>query len=294
MSLFLLLFLSFLLTFVATRTITRMIRAGVGPFRNNVAGGVHIHHAVPGVILTLIGAYLSVGVAGRGPAEYVAAALIGVGSSLILVMVSGVTMVTLAVDGGVPEFTGAAIVFGMGAALVLDEFALILHLQDVYWSPEGQLSVQLVALVLSGMGLVLLGVNPLTSDAGFGARHAVVLVVSALHVAAILVCVRKGKYSTAALGAFLPPIAWIGAVRLARPGSTWSRRYDPAKQAAARARAGGFDARFGHWGLTIADLIAGRPSLPNPVPGAGPPPAPRRDPGSDAGPPPAPPAGPRE
>ncbi len=259
MSPFLLLFLSFLLTFVATRTITRMIRAGVGPFRNNVAGGVHIHHAVPGVILTLIGAYLSVGVAGRGPAEYVAAALIGVGSSLIL-----------------------------------DEFALILHLQDVYWSPEGQLSVQLVALVLSGMGLVLLGVNPLTSDAGFGARHAVVLVVSALHVAAILVCVRKGKYSTAALGAFLPPIAWIGAVRLARPGSTWSRRYDPAKQAAARARAGGFDARFGHWGLTIADLIAGRPSLPNPVPGAGPPPAPRRDPGSDAGPPPAPPAGPRE
>jgi hypothetical protein len=166
MSPFLVLFLSFLLTFVATRTITRMIRAGKGPFRNNVAGGVHIHHAVPGIILTLIGAYLSVGVAGHGPAEYVAAALIGVGSSLIL-----------------------------------DEFALILHLQDVYWSPQGQLSVQLVTLVLSAMGLVLLGVNPLTSDQGFGTRHAVVLAVAGINLAAILLCVRKGKYSTAALGA---------------------------------------------------------------------------------------------
>ena len=47
---------------------------------------------------------------------------------VILVMISGVTMVTLAVDGGVPEFTVAAIFFGIGAALVLDEFALILHL----------------------------------------------------------------------------------------------------------------------------------------------------------------------
>ena len=56
-------------------------------------GSVHIHHVVIGVVL---------------------------------VMVSGVTMVTLAVDGGVPEFTAAAIFFGIGAALVLDEFALIL------------------------------------------------------------------------------------------------------------------------------------------------------------------------
>jgi hypothetical protein len=233
MSPFLLLFVSFLLTFVATRTITRMIRAGVGPFRNNISGGVHIHHAIPGIILTIVGAYLSVGVDGARPYSYIAAALIGVGSSLIL-----------------------------------DEFALLLHLRDVYWSPEGQLSVQLVALVLSGMGLVLLGVNPLTSDRGFGVGHAVVLAVSALHITAILCCVRKGKYSTAALGAFLPPIAWAGAIRLARPGSHWFRRYDPAKAARASARAHGFDARFGHYGLDIADLIAGRPSLPDPSPPA--------------------------
>jgi hypothetical protein len=231
---FLLLFLSFLVTFVATRTITRMIRAGVGPFRNNVAGGVHIHHAVPGIVLTLIGAYLSVAVGGRRPWAEVAGVLIGVGSSLIL-----------------------------------DEFALILHLQDVYWSPEGQLSVQLVALTLSVLGLVSLGLNPLTSDRGFGLGHLAIAVSAVVHLCALLVCVRKGKYSTAVLGVFLPPVAWAGAIRLARPTSKWARsRYDSAKTARARARADGFDARFGRWGLDIADLVAGRPSLPNPAPPA--------------------------
>jgi hypothetical protein len=227
---FLLMTLAFLLTFVTTRVITRLIRAGVGPFRNNVAGGVHIHHAVPGIILTLIGAYTSVAVDGRRPWTDVSGVLIGAGSSLIL-----------------------------------DEFALILRLQDVYWSPEGQLSVQLVALTLSAMGLVLLGLNPLTE--GFGTGHLAVAAYAVVQVATLLTCIRKGKYSTAALGVFLGPVAWIGAIRLARPGSAWARhRYDEAKATRATARAEGFDARFGHWGLSIADLVAGRPSLPNPPP----------------------------
>ncbi|XVU21698.1 hypothetical protein ACQPZJ_31050 [Actinoplanes sp. CA-054009] len=222
------LFVSFLVTFVATRTITRLIRAGVGPFRNNISGGVHIHHAVPGIILTLTGAYLSVSVGGHRPWADIAGLLVGAGSSL-----------------------------------VLDEFALILHLQDVYWSPEGQLSVRLVALTLSVLGLVLLGLNPLTSDTGLGTGHLTVVAVALVHVGALLVCVRKGKYSTAVLGVFLPPVAWIGAVRLARPTSAWSRkRYDAARRARAQARADGLDARFGHWGLDIADLVAGRPSAP--------------------------------
>lgn len=230
---FLLLFVSFLVTFLSTRTITRMIRAGVGPFRNNVSGGVHIHHAVPGIILTLIGAFLSVAVAGLRPWAEVAGVLIGVGSSLIL-----------------------------------DEFALILHLKDVYWSPQGQLSVQLVALTLSVMGLVLLGLNPITSDDGLGPGHLAVIGGALVHLAAVLVCVRKGKYSTAVIGVFVPPVSWIGAFRLARPGSMWARhRYDPAKVAQAKSRADGFDARFGRWGLNIADLIAGRPSVSAVAPG---------------------------
>ncbi len=93
---------AFVITFVATRGITRLIRAGKGPFHNMNSGGVHLHHSTPGVILLVTGAFLSSGADGRSPWNYVSAALIGI-----------------------------------GASLVLDEFAMIFHLQDVYWSQEG-------------------------------------------------------------------------------------------------------------------------------------------------------------
>ena len=55
-------FVAFVVTFVATRSITRMIRAGRGPFGDNVSSsGLHIHHVVPGVILLITGAFLAVG-----------------------------------------------------------------------------------------------------------------------------------------------------------------------------------------------------------------------------------------
>jgi hypothetical protein len=227
---FLLMTVAFLLTFVTTRVITRLIRAGRGPFRNNVSGGVHIHHAVPGIILTLIGAFLSVAVNGGRPLSEISGVLIGVGSSLIL-----------------------------------DEFALILHLQDVYWSPQGQLSVQLVALALSGMGLVLLGMNPFSANAEPGAGPIAIAISTVVHIGVLLICVRKGKYSTAVIGVFVPLVAWVGAIRLARPKSIWAdRRYTGPKLEKAEHRAAGFDARFGRWGLSVADLVAGAPSLPNP------------------------------
>ncbi len=129
--------IAFLLTFLVTRTIVRYIRHNAGSDtppkwwqpRNIGHGTTHIHHVVIGVIL---------------------------------VMISGVTMVTLAVDGGVPEFTAAAIFFGIGAALVLDEFALILHLQDVYWSEDGRTSVDAVFAAIAVAGLLILGFNPLS------------------------------------------------------------------------------------------------------------------------------------
>ena len=129
--------IAFLLTFLVTRTIVRYIRHNAGSDtppkwwqpRNIGHGTTHIHHVVIGVIL---------------------------------VMISGVTMVTLAVDGGVPEFTAAAIFFGIGAALVLDEFALILHLQDVYWSEDGRTSVDAVFAAVAVAGLLILGFNPLS------------------------------------------------------------------------------------------------------------------------------------
>src|ERR1700678_3602238 len=120
-----LLFLAFVVTFAVTRLITRMIRSGRGPFRNIKAGGTHIHHSVPGIILLIIVAFTSI----MGP---------------------NVT--------GWRAF--AAVLIGIGTSLVLDEFALILHLQDVYWSGEGQLSVEAVSLVAACLGLALVGFSP--------------------------------------------------------------------------------------------------------------------------------------
>ncbi|GAC66991.1 hypothetical protein [Gordonia soli] len=220
-----LLFLAFLATFLITRTITRLIRAGKGPFRDRVAGGVHIHHAIPGIVLTIAGAFTSV-----------------------------------AVDGSSPGAEIAAVLIGIGASLVLDEFALLLRLQDVYWEREGQLSVQVVSLTIAGLGLMAIGIDPL-SDHTLSVGHLVIAINLPFHVAGVLMCVAKGKYSTASVGAFIPPVAWIGAIRLARPHSAWAKRhYSSEKRERAADRAHRFDDRYGRWGLNIEDLVAGKPT----------------------------------
>jgi ABC-type multidrug transport system fused ATPase/permease subunit len=201
--------IAFLLTFLVTRTIVRYIRHNADrttppkwwqPRNISVsdgAGGMHIHHVVVGVIL---------------------------------VMISGLTMVTLAVDGGVPEFTAAAIFFGIGAALVLDEFALILHLQDVYWSEDGRTSVDAVFAAVAVAGLLVLGFNPLSffdidiwrADDTLLARSAVVGVAVLTLLLAVIVLL-KGKVWTGLVGMFITPLLIVGAIRVSRPHAPWAR-----------------------------------------------------------------------
>jgi hypothetical protein len=228
-------FLAFVVTFATTRTITRMIRDGRGPFRNVTAGGVHIHHSVPGIILLIIGAFTAIG----GPDEL-----------------------------GWRSFAGVAV--GAGMSLVLDEFALILHLQDVYWSGEGQLSVQVVSVTAACLGLTAAGFSP------FGVKDADAIEVSlrltatglvALDGVFALICVLKGKYRTALFGLFLPPLMVIGAVRMARPTSLWARhRYRGKRLERATRRAADFDRRWGPVQTAWDNLVGGKPSLPNPAP----------------------------
>src|SRR5580698_11336316 len=185
-------FLAFVVTSVLTRTITRMIRDGRGPFRNQeTASGVHIHHSVPGIILLIIGAFTAVG----GP------------SSL-----------------GWRSF--AALAVGIGTSLVLDEFALILHLQDVYWSGEGQLSVEAVSLTAACLGLALVGFSPFGVKDVDGIELSLRLTATGILMAdgvLALICVLKGKYRSALFGFFLPPVALVSALRLGRPTSIWAR-----------------------------------------------------------------------
>ncbi|MFJ3623774.1 hypothetical protein ACIPSH_37355 [Streptomyces iakyrus] len=185
---------SFVLTFVITRGITRLIRAGKGPFRNiSGSGGVHVHHVVPGVILTIVGGFGAV-----------AGGQYGFGSAL------------------------AAVIFGIGAGLVLDEFALVLHLADVYWTPDGRKSVEMVVLTASLVGLLLigfspLGVNDLNEDQQQNRAVALVTVLGNFLFA--LIALFKGKVRLAVVGVIIPLVALVAALRLARPTSPWAKRF---------------------------------------------------------------------
>ena len=105
--------IGFLVTFGVVRAITHLIRAGVGPFHNVTNGTLHIHHLVWGILLLLLVGYLW---------------LIEAGTSSN--WLSSVT----------------AIAYGVGAALTLDEFALWLNLQDVYFAHAGRESIDAVVL----------------------------------------------------------------------------------------------------------------------------------------------------
>ncbi|MFJ6717317.1 MULTISPECIES: hypothetical protein [unclassified Streptomyces] len=197
--------LSFVLSFLVTRVITRLIRAGKGPFRNVSPGGLHIHHVVPGVVLVIIGGFGAIA-SGQG----------GFGALV------------------------SAVLFGLGAGLVLDEFALILHLDDVYWSEQGRKSVEIVVLTAALVALVLGGFLPFgVNDLSAGERQSRGLVVlnMAGNFVLALVALWKGKPRTALFGIVVPFVALIGAIRLARPGSPYAKRFY-ARRPRARARAG--------------------------------------------------------
>lgn len=239
---------AFILTFFVTRTIVRYIRhlsASDAPRkwwqpRNIGHGSLHIHHVVFGVVL---------------------------------VMVSGVTMVTLAVNGGVLEFTVAAVFFGVGAALVLDEFALILHLSDVYWSEDGRTSVDAVFAAVAVAGLLILGFNPLSffdlsmwrNDHTVQARVGVVIF-AVLTLALAVVVLLKGKVWTGLVGMFVPPLLFVGALRLSRPHAPWARwRYTkkPRKMHRALERERWLRRPVVQAKLWVQDAVSGLPRFPD-------------------------------
>ncbi|OBB36810.1 hypothetical protein A5752_15410 [Mycobacterium sp. 852002-51961_SCH5331710] len=245
--------IAFILTFFVTRTIVRYIRSHANsdaprkwwqPRNISVSkapgAGLHIHHVVIGVVL---------------------------------VMISGVTMVTLGVDGGVPEFTVAAIFFGVGAALVLDEFALILHLQDVYWAEDGRTSVDAVFAAVAVAGLLILGFNPLSffdidiwrNDHSLLAR-AGVIVAAVLTLMLAVIVLLKGKVWTGLVGMFVTPLLFVGAIRLSRPHAPWARwRYTnrPRKMHRALERERWLRRPVVQAKLWLQDAIAGMPKFPD-------------------------------
>jgi hypothetical protein len=116
---------SFAATFIAVRSITYVLRdrRTVGPFRNMRVGRRHIHHFVPGIVIAF-----------------------AAGSGAILTRNERLEPLL-------------ALPFGVGMGLTLDESALLLELEDVYWSREGLLSVQITLAVMSLLAALALGLR---------------------------------------------------------------------------------------------------------------------------------------
>lgn len=112
----------FTATFVSVRAITYAIRRGVGPFRNLSLGGEHLHHYMWGIG-----------------------------------MLAGVGAVAVRGDDRARRHPLVGLSYGTGMALIVDEFALLLDLKDVYWARQGRVSVDL------GVGLVAMGGTTLSA-----------------------------------------------------------------------------------------------------------------------------------
>jgi hypothetical protein len=233
------LLVGFILTFLVVRLNTRLTRRhGRSHLRMPsvvTPGGLHIHHSVFGIIGIIVAGILA-----------------------------------FALQPGSPWLEFLAFVFGCGAALTLDEFALILHLEDVYWTGEGRKSIDAVILGLTFITLLLAGLLPRSIDqvgdyitisrwVGF-----VLILGGAVFVVA---CYLKGKLFMGTVGIFVPLVALIGATRLAKPGSPWARRQyaaNPLKLERARRRDEGFHQTWERRKNRLWDVIGGKPHLPLP------------------------------
>jgi hypothetical protein len=194
-----LILLAFLCSFGFIRGSAHMIRAQVSWWPGNVQtkSGMHIHHLVWGILLLITMGYTG-----------------------------------LAFDLGAPWLEFVAIVFGVGLGLTLDEFALWLNLEDVYWQEQGRESIDAVVIAAALLVVTLVGLpfwvdvwRALLELAGID-RDAIWLP-TLLHAAAVplaAVTYMKGRTLVAIIGLFVPLVALVGALLPATEGSRWERR----------------------------------------------------------------------
>lgn len=206
--------LGFLITYGIVRYITISIRkrnqSGQadegGAVKDVYIGGVHIHHQVWGILLVLLTGLLEFRFQPSSPWVEVLATL-----------------------------------FGVGAALALDEFALWLHVDDVYWSPEGRKSIDAVMVAAVIAAALLVGTSPVATVSTSAERNGLLAASLGIVVDLVLsvMCLLKGKLVTGLLGMVVPILSIVGTIRLAKPQSYWARRrYGPDKLAKSQQRFG--------------------------------------------------------
>ena len=182
-----LILIAFVCSFGFIRFSAHMIRAQVSWWPGNVEtkSGTHIHHMFWGILLLITMGY------------------IGIATSI-----------------PDPWFELVALAFGIGMGLTMDEFALWLNLEDVYWQKKGRQSIDAVVVTVSLLVIALLGLRFWIDiwDAAlvmFGVQRGnawLAIPIQLIGVAFAIVCFRKGRTLVGLVGLFVPVVAVIGAL----------------------------------------------------------------------------------
>ncbi len=221
----------FVLSFAFIRMSTRLMRSPRVPWWPGSVvseSGVHLHHLVFGIVT---------------------------------MMISGAVGFTVLGDGPWAEI--CAFAFGIGAGLTIDEFALWIYLDDVYWAEEGRVSIDATVIAAAAMGLILLGFTPFTFETG-SFDEVLAGVSSALIVFGLVAaCFAKQRILHGTIGFFVSPIAHLRRRAAGQAGVALGRRRygerNPAKQAKAeqRFRPDRHTERFKN---AFRDIVGGKPS----------------------------------
>jgi hypothetical protein len=221
----------FLGSFAFIRMSTRIIRSeSISWWPGNIESetGVHLHHLVFGIVTMMV----------AGTLGFVS-------------------------DGRTPFTEICALFFGIGVGLTIDEFALWVHLEDVYWTEEGRSSIDATVIASAAMLLVLLGVTPLTVETGSVGAVLTSIAGAAIVFLMVVICFAKGRVLHGTIGFFVLPVGIYGAWRIGKPGSAWARRRygerRPTKQAKAEDRFSP-DRRTERFKNAFRDIVGGKPS----------------------------------
>ena len=222
-----LLLVGFVGSFAFIRMSTRLQRSPRvtwWPGSVSTESGVHLHHLVFGIVTMMAAGTLGFAAFGHSPWTEI-----------------------------------CSLFFGIGAGLTIDEFALWVYLDDVYWAKQGRSSIDATVIAAALIGLVAVGINPFESEEGIAAT----VLSGVLLVVFVAFCFLKGRNLHGTIGFFLFPIAIYGSCRVGKPNSPWARhRYGerhPRKQAKSEARfAPG--RRTDRLKEHFRDIIGGKPS----------------------------------
>jgi hypothetical protein len=226
-----LVFLGFILSFSFIRMSTRLMRSPKVPWWPGSVvseSGVHVHHLAFGIVAMMIAG--------------------AVGFTAI---------------GEQPYTDICALAFGIGMGLTIDEFALWIYLDDVYWSEEGRSSIDATVIAASAMFLVLIGFSPFSFETGSFGATVFSLLGAAILFGLVAICFFKQRILHGTIGFFVLPIAIYGAARIGKPNSPWARhRYRdrrPAKLAKAERRFRP-DRHTERLKNAFRDIVGGKPS----------------------------------